>query len=352
MNRPDSRDLSPAAANRAAPPALDWGQVPFEVGCARCGYDLRGLAEPRCPACGLEFEWFDAVPIEQLTCRHCGYHLYGLRETRCPECGEWFAWEDVLDEYRRRKKPLFEYRWREKPIRSLIRTWFWTLRPGRLWLRMDIHDPPSVGPLLLMVLVGLLAVLLALLVSDGTLAWLLNSRWGGSYVGGVGWTCVYNPAELPMFIWESFGNADVYLVMESIAAWLLCSLAALLVFRQSMRRYKVRTKHVLRVWAYALPFHLGTAVVLISLLYGLELFGLLRRASTLQLIVPLCVVGYVIWSIRCGYAKYLRMPHSSAVAMTSQFMALLGALSLFTAVGQKSFAGFLIMQLFEWIGIW
>ena len=81
----------------------DWDLVPFEVGCARCGRDLRGLAESKCPACDLEFEWSDAVPIDQLTCRHCGYHLYGLRETRCPECGNRFTWERVLDEFRRRK---------------------------------------------------------------------------------------------------------------------------------------------------------------------------------------------------------------------------------------------------------
>ncbi len=53
----------------------DWDHVPFDVGCARCGHDLRGLTDPRCPACQLEFDWADAVPIEQLTSETCGYHL-------------------------------------------------------------------------------------------------------------------------------------------------------------------------------------------------------------------------------------------------------------------------------------
>ena len=96
--------------------------MPFEVGCARCGHDLRGLVEPTCPACGLEFDWDEAVPIEQLTCQHCGYHLFGLSETRCPECGRPFNWEQVLDDYRRRQKPLFEYQWHRRPISSLGRT--------------------------------------------------------------------------------------------------------------------------------------------------------------------------------------------------------------------------------------
>ena len=89
----DSEKNVPGSPGAASVP--DWEDVPFEVGCARCGRDLRGLEEPVCPQCGLDFDWSDAVPIEQLTCLSCGYHLYGLRETRCPECGEWFHWGEV-----------------------------------------------------------------------------------------------------------------------------------------------------------------------------------------------------------------------------------------------------------------
>ncbi len=67
--------------------APDWGKVPFDVACARCGEDLRGQTEPKCSACALVFDWADAVPLEELLCEGCGYHLYGLSETRCPEMG-------------------------------------------------------------------------------------------------------------------------------------------------------------------------------------------------------------------------------------------------------------------------
>ena len=29
------------------------------LNCYRCGYDLTGLPQPRCPECGLEFAWDD-----------------------------------------------------------------------------------------------------------------------------------------------------------------------------------------------------------------------------------------------------------------------------------------------------
>ena len=73
-----------------AAPAPEWDLVPFDVACARCGHDLRGLSVPKCSGCGLEFDWSEVVPIEHLRCLHCGYHLCGLKENRCPECGQKF----------------------------------------------------------------------------------------------------------------------------------------------------------------------------------------------------------------------------------------------------------------------
>ena len=88
----------------------DWAHVPFDVSCARCGQNLRGLQDPVCPACALEFDWSVAVPIENLTCLKCDYHLFGLTGNRCPECGTAFTWADVLEEFHRKRNPLFEYR--------------------------------------------------------------------------------------------------------------------------------------------------------------------------------------------------------------------------------------------------
>ena len=127
-------------------PAIDWNLVHFEVGCARCGHELRGLTDPKCPACSLEFDWADAVPLERLTCAKCGYHLYGLQETRCPECGEAFAWSDALAAYHRNRQPYFEFHWRKRPVRSFLVSWWSACRPKRFWKRVRLHDnAPPIG---------------------------------------------------------------------------------------------------------------------------------------------------------------------------------------------------------------
>ena len=66
--------------------------------CGLCGYDLRGLTEPRCPECGAPF---DEQLLEQMAvphkrtprhryCHGCGCDLYGQVEPRCPKCGREF----------------------------------------------------------------------------------------------------------------------------------------------------------------------------------------------------------------------------------------------------------------------
>ena len=53
--------MQAATTTASAPP--DWDFVPFDVACARCGHDLRGQSEPKCPACELTFDWSEAVHV-------------------------------------------------------------------------------------------------------------------------------------------------------------------------------------------------------------------------------------------------------------------------------------------------
>ena len=239
--RNDSATSAIAAKKELGPPPPDWEKVPFDVGCARCGQDLRGLAEPRCPACGLEFDWAEAVPIDQLRCQHCRYHLYGLRETRCPECGERFTWEEALAAYRRKDLPLFEYQWRERPIRSFIGTWFRALVPGMLWRGVTIHDPPQVEPLWVMVGIALLASLALGPVLEGSIMW-GEQRWIATSLPGL--QKLVQQVRLHQFL-------IILTFLWSSVLWCATSFAPLMIFRQSMRRYQVRAAHVFRVWSYA-----------------------------------------------------------------------------------------------------
>lgn len=305
--------------------APDWGKVPFDVGCARCGRDLKGLDEPRCPDCGLEFDWADAVPIERLTCLKCGYHLFGLSETRCPECGTQFTWSEALDNYRRRQNPLFEYQCGKHFIRSAIRTWWWCLRPTKFWKRIDIHDPPQVVPLLIWVLMCLVAFAVSVAVTTGIAQWLPRYMYALSRPARfrrTGW------AQLPSWVLRVASNPEFARVVVSVLAWTVFSLVALLVFRQSMRRCRIRTVHVIRVWAYSTPTMLvvaGVTTVIVEILKAELTRG--RSRFPFEILVGGVFVAYVMWAQRCAYRHTIRMAHSFGVAICAQLMAVLATMS-------------------------
>jgi DNA-directed RNA polymerase subunit RPC12/RpoP len=52
--------------------------------CLNCGYDLRGLPEPRCPECGEPFTRIGAT--RPWTCPNCGERCEG-QFTQCWKCG-------------------------------------------------------------------------------------------------------------------------------------------------------------------------------------------------------------------------------------------------------------------------
>jgi hypothetical protein len=117
-HRPDAvvrgriRRMSGSAPDRAESPR--WDKLAIEVRCPRCDYDLRLLPQPRCPECGLQFKWAEVIAAAQ----------------------------------KRLECPLFEYRWRDRPIRSFFITISLATLPWRLWRRTPLTAAPRVGPLL------------------------------------------------------------------------------------------------------------------------------------------------------------------------------------------------------------
>lgn len=325
------------------PTVIDWNHVPFDVTCARCGNDLRGLDEPKCPACELEFDWSDAAPIEELKCEHCGYHLYGLTETRCPECGEAFTWEDALARYRRSQKPLFEYRWRNRPIRSFFHTWRRSLSPRRFWASISIHDPPRVVPLLAMVLIEVVAAALVGTVLYGLEAWVRNTSL--IRLGRTGLR------DLPGYVLDALVAPRYRVTLLTTGAWLLGTLFALFVFQQSMRIYKVRNAHLIRLWAYSAPVALLPAVL------GWHVFalqGTLRGVYVPLGIGPLFALLLVLHaarSLRIGYRDYLRIPQSAALALASQTIAVL-ATGIVTLRGSSMLVDQIMYPVLRSLGLW
>lgn len=294
--------------------------VPFEVACARCGHDLHGRSEPICPACKLEFDWSEAVPIEELTCAHCDYHLFGLQETRCPECGIEFTWKEALAEYHRKRLPLFEYRWRERPVRSFIGTCFRSLRPARFWSKTDIHAPVRVGPLIAFAGGGLLIYCLAFMFLLSSVQW-LNSwhavrRWGFMPTPGF--------MDFASNAYRNARSPELWAFLISVPTWALAVLGSLMVFRQSMHQCKLRNAHVIRVWAYTTTVFPILIVIGFFCTMAIEVFrtGLRFREPPLVILVSI-VIAFTFWAIHVAYRRYLHMPHSLGVAAASQVMALL-----------------------------
>jgi hypothetical protein len=316
-----------ADTSTASPP---WHLIHFDVHCARCGHDLRGQAEPVCPACQLEFSWADAAPLEQLTCGKCNYHLYGLTDSRCPECGTAVDWNTALLRYRTAQKPLFEYRWRDRPIRSFVRTWFLALRPGKLWRSVQLYDPPRLAPLAVWTVVILACTDVLIPLALGSAAFL--AEWWSVRVRRVS---VFS--DMPTFILHYLLKGRTHTALILYAWWCILTFGALGIFRQSMRKYKVRTAHVARVWAYASAAFIPLAVFgfLATFVYAEALSargGWQRRISRwwlyddTYLFFALAALLHMTWAIRQGYRHYLRIPHSIGVAIAAQVIAALGVM--------------------------
>ena len=281
--------------------------IPFDVGCARCGQDLRGQTEPICPACGLTFDWRVAVPVHGLRCPSCDYHLYGLQDQRCPECGTNFTWNNVLDLHIRRQKGLFEYQWRKRPIRSFFRTWRLAARPKRLWTEFDMHDPPRLLPLLMLLVSAILTLnaLRALIIASSRAfaPWRPRARSLTEFLADFG---------------ESFVSSSALELLGVALIYFAAMLGGFLVLQQTLRRYRIKRMHLIRVCTLCLP--LGWCLVFL----GMMVVFLLDVHSDLPGWIVLAIgLGQATWSMRQACAHYLRIPHGFGVAFANQIMALL-----------------------------
>ncbi len=323
----------------AAPP---WHLIHFDVLCARCGHDLRGQSEPICPACRFEFDWSVAAPLEELTCGHCNYHLYGLSDSRCPECGTAVDWNEALLRYRRREKPLFEYRWRDRPVRSFINTWLLACRPSRLWQRVSIHDDPALRPLVVWATIVIILVAILSPIGFGLALW-----WNAYSRQIPGGPILVTISDIPEFALRLFKFDEGYFLGAAIFLYSVFSLGALLIFQQSMSICKVRRVHVVRVACYSvvalLPLftilYLTVEYALINDFWYRSELGRWLQYSTLGILLrPFLHFGLfaaiATIAVAFAYRRYIKMPHSFWVAASSQLIAVFALAAFFSLLGR------------------
>lgn len=202
----------------------EWSAIDREIACPRCGYDLRGLAEPRCPECGLEFAWGDALSTPFTV-------------------SPW----------------LFEHQWRRRPLRSLLATLWASLRAQRYWKSISIHLRPDATGLWMQFLAAFLLPNILRLAGAGGL-WLALKLW--IWVDPASSRFELYPRMRSMaastatdLLFDGEIHAAIAFTTAIAAAFSLIHIATLCSLRQSLARCRVRPIQMLRVAVgTALPF--------------------------------------------------------------------------------------------------
>ena len=293
---------------------------------------------------------YDGPPVdENVPCPLCYYNLRGVAEPRCPECGYTFAWRDLLDPERRRHPYLFEHhpRWNAW---SLWRTFVGALRPRMFWRELRPAQPSNRRRLLLYwFLTSLLALAVPLgMIGTGLVQSAVHTRGMRAYYAATGRMTQglldinYPPPSQFKFYRRHFaqyrGRAlERLLTMAGVyAAWPWMTFLALMIFQASMRRAKVKPVHVMRCvtytfdaiglfsWALLLTFGL---VVAAWLLFGWENYWWGHQSATTWWMVA--AVGLLVYRLTIAYQSYLQFRHAFVTVFTAQFLV---ALFVYTAL--------------------
>jgi hypothetical protein len=269
----------------------------------------------------------------ELYCPLCDYNLRGLNEPRCPECGHRFTWLEVLEQ-RSAHPYLFEHQ-PKRNVWSFCKTFLRDWRPNTFWREVTPSHPVKPGRLVKYWLIAN-SVLLVLLVlpliqttiitarynammrlrmpmvmptamslrqTPATIAAWLNASWPTP------WTEPFFAQVWSHFRW--FGGTTGPIILILIWPWL--TFLALLVFRISMRRARIKTEHVIRCAVYSCDF----GVTVVGVLLAWTLFTQGEGLQPLMLAIILCPL-IALYRLTIAYKRYMRLDHPFFTALASQ----------------------------------
>lgn len=294
--------------------APDWNTIQREILCPLCGYNLRGLVEPRCPECGHRSVW-EVLLAEELAHPYLFEHQRGQYvrswwRTMCTSaCWPGTFWRELQPMHRVRFSRLFHY-----------------------WFILAIA-----GVVAMLALVPLQAL-------DAQIRENRNRQIARLYLGqhpqeAVALINQYGSIEAylvllypPPAIWRLIGNhledmellADwAKLALFVTLAWPAGTFVSLLLFRATMARARIRNGHVLRCVIYSAdPISLPAVGALICML-----LWTLGANWPIPLPPPYALAGLVmllmIYRLTRAYRLYLAFPHAIAAVLASQVIVLL-----------------------------
>jgi hypothetical protein len=266
-----------------------------------------------------------ASPVldQDVSCPLCEYNLRGLTEPRCPECGYTFEWAELTDPTRRRHPILFEH-YADRNLWSFRRTLWAGLRPGRFWRSLSPAQPSFPRRLAAYAFLSLagayavsftaLSVLIAVLISQ------LN---------------------LPMG-WPQASRSNPFLEVAGtllqgaacFALWAAATFGALMVFRISMRRARIRPVHVARCVVYSFDACLAVALAVVAVAaVSVVMLVLFRdqngwRLATVLAGAPFVLILLVIYRLVAAYRHYLRFDRPFLTILAAQLIAALFVLNV------------------------
>ncbi|MEA2734124.1 MAG: hypothetical protein QOE14_575 [Humisphaera sp.] len=300
----------------------------------------------------------------QLSCPLCDYDLRGQVEPRCPECGYTFVWQDLRDPARRKHKYLFEHH-PERNLRSFIRTMIGHLMPRRFWGGLLPSQPSHPKRLMAYALVIVLTALLPTIAitarvmyhvwsyqasSRRTMAMamtvpLQHSYYKAQFPGLTPQQIIDAHAPAPTFI-GVLTHPRVRRDFASTAAghsigaiWATCSLAALMIFRISMRRARLRSVHFVRCVVYTADVIVWGNVALALLVGATILAEITLRAPFMRfdpddgyrvattIVVVLFILTFI-YRLMVAFKKYLHFHRPILTVLAAQFIVALAALNV------------------------
>jgi hypothetical protein len=290
-----------------------------------------------------------ADQAEALLCPLCEYDLRGLEEPRCPECGYRFEWQELTDPKLRQHPYLFEHH-RRHNLWSFFRTLIGGLRPRRFWSALYPTQPSHPWRLALyFVLVCSIIVVPAVtqLARDGYSLWRatensrarllkevqrpINAAWLRRYPGRTPQQLVdmfQPPPTFKQLVTTVVTERPMTFVKLQLVpfAWPLLTLAAMMVFRWSMRRAKVRRVHAARCVIYSGDVLFWFSLVLPITLVVMSVAAPAGRAvdpwDAQKAIAIIAGAAWLVFTYRMIIALrlYLRFDHAIATVLATQVL--------------------------------
>jgi hypothetical protein len=298
-------------------------------------------------------------PVEPSTadpvlCPLCDYDLRGLTEPRCPECGYRFEWGVIRDPARRVHPYLFEHH-PERNVAAFWRTLAGGFHPRRFWTTLFPTQPSRPRRLLLYWALAALPLVVAVFAEQGAS---LRSHAGEivalrakvtrnvqTDVSSAAWV-TRQYGTLAHYLDESWPTAPSWGFFRNFYrhgpgpyAWLALlvlgrpwlTFLALLVFRISMRRSRIKPVHVLRCVLYSSDQMLWVGLLVAGIVayeaYVLLSLGVPLPGAEFRFLGPLAAgILATVWSVYClasAYRHYLRFDHPLLTVLAAQVVVVL-----------------------------